>query len=58
MADGVADNFDKTMVVQARPAVTAAQPLNSGFSTVAGDSQGLGAFHAGDQSAFWCCLRP
>ena len=46
MADGVADNFDKTMVVQARPAVTAAQPLNSGFSTVAGDSQGLGAFHA------------
>lgn len=46
MADGVADNFDKTMVVQARPAPTAAQPLNSGFSTVAGDSQGLGAFHA------------
>jgi pSer/pThr/pTyr-binding forkhead associated (FHA) protein len=46
MADGVADNFDKTMVVQARPAVTAAQPLNSGFSTVAGDSQGHGAFHA------------
>ncbi|TAF83887.1 MAG: FHA domain-containing protein [Curvibacter sp.] len=46
MADGVVDNFDKTMVVKAKPAVTAAQPLNSGFSTVAGDSQGLGAFHA------------
>lgn len=46
MADGVVDNFDKTMVVKAKPAVTASQPLNSGFSTVAGDSQGLGAFHA------------
>ncbi len=46
MADGVVDNFDKTMVVKAKPAITAAQPLNSGFSTVAGDSQGLGAFHA------------
>jgi pSer/pThr/pTyr-binding forkhead associated (FHA) protein len=46
MADGVVDNFDKTMVVKAKPALTASQPLNSGFSTVAGDSQGLGAFHA------------
>nr|WP_315464471.1 FHA domain-containing protein [uncultured Rhodoferax sp.] len=46
MVDGVADNFDKTMVVQARVPVAGAQPLNSGFSTMAGDSQGLGAFHA------------
>lgn len=46
MADGVADNFDKTMVVQARPAVAVASSMNSGFPTVAGESQGLGAFHA------------
>ncbi len=48
VADGVADNFDKTMVVQARPsfAPQAAQPLNSGFAANLGDSQGLGAFHA------------
>lgn len=46
MADGAADNFDKTMVVKARPQMPPAQPMNSGFSTVSGDSQGLGAFHA------------
>jgi pSer/pThr/pTyr-binding forkhead associated (FHA) protein len=46
VADGVADNFDKTMVVKARPPAAPAQPMNSGFSTVSGDSQGLGAFHA------------
>lgn len=48
VADGVADNFDKTMVVQARPAFAPQPPqaLNSGFSQSPGDSQGLGAFHA------------
>lgn len=50
VADNVANEFDKTMVVKARPAA-APQPPNlgatpSGFPTVSGDSQGLGAFHA------------
>lgn len=44
VGDGVADNFDKTMVVKARPAVAppprAAAPVNTG------DSMGMGAFHA------------
>ena len=47
VADGVVENFDKTMVVQARPAFAAPpQALNSGFAASAGDSLGLGAFHA------------
>jgi len=50
VADNVANDFDKTMVVRARPAASAPlhnpTPPTSGFSTVTGDSQGLGAFHA------------
>jgi pSer/pThr/pTyr-binding forkhead associated (FHA) protein len=45
VADNVADNFDKTMVVQARPAAAAAGPT-SGFAIGTGDSVGMGAFHA------------
>ena len=45
VADNAADNFDKTMVVQARPAAAAA-PMPSGFPVGAGDSVGLGAFQA------------
>jgi pSer/pThr/pTyr-binding forkhead associated (FHA) protein len=47
--DGAGDDFDKTMVVQARvPAVAAvAAAAPSGFAPGGiGDSQGLGAFHA------------
>ncbi len=45
VADEAADNFDKTMVVQARPAASGvATP--SGFAVGAGDSVGMGAFHA------------
>jgi pSer/pThr/pTyr-binding forkhead associated (FHA) protein len=40
VGDGVADNFDKTMVVRARPAAATVHP------TAAGDSMGMGAFHA------------
>lgn len=43
VADNAAQDFDKTMVVQARP-VAAATP--SGFQVGAGDSVGMGAFHA------------
>ena len=47
VGDGVADNFDKTMVVKARPSVAAPQSAPpSGYPTAAGDSMGLGAFHA------------
>jgi pSer/pThr/pTyr-binding forkhead associated (FHA) protein len=45
VADNAADNFDKTMVVQARPAATASAPT-SGFAIGTGDSVGMGAFHA------------
>jgi pSer/pThr/pTyr-binding forkhead associated (FHA) protein len=51
VADGAANNFDKTMVVNTRnmPAPqapnTRSTPL-SGYSTITGDSTGLGAFHA------------
>jgi pSer/pThr/pTyr-binding forkhead associated (FHA) protein len=45
--DQVANDFDKTMVVQARPAAAGPALSNSSFpSNVAGDSVGLGAFHA------------
>jgi hypothetical protein len=45
VGDGAADNFDKTMVVKARPATTAPPPRPaSTFNT--GDSMGMGAFHA------------
>ncbi len=46
VGDGEADNFDKTMVVKARPAAApqpAPRPVPSGTP---GDSVGLGAFHA------------
>lgn len=49
VGDGVAENFDKTMVVKARPPATspAAQSGASTFNSAAsGDSTGLGAFHA------------
>jgi pSer/pThr/pTyr-binding forkhead associated (FHA) protein len=45
VADNVSDNFDKTMVVQARPAATAAA-TPSGFQVGVGDSAGIGALHA------------
>ena len=44
VADGVADNFDKTMVVKARPA--APPPPRAAAPTHSGDSMGMGAFHA------------
>ncbi|MFY8043255.1 MAG: FHA domain-containing protein [Rhodoferax sp.] len=44
VGDGVADNFDKTMVVRARPAAVAqSAPVAAPAS---GDSIGIGAFHA------------
>jgi len=43
VADEAADNFDKTMVVQARPAAVATP---SGFAVGTGDSVGMGSFHA------------
>lgn len=46
VADNAADNFDKTMVVQARPAVSASATTPSGFQVGSGDSIGMGAFHA------------
>lgn len=46
VGDGVADNFDKTMVVRARPSVTPQAAPASGYPTSAGDSTGIGAFHA------------
>jgi pSer/pThr/pTyr-binding forkhead associated (FHA) protein len=45
VADEAVDNFDKTMIVQARPAA-AAVATPSGFAVGAGDSVGMGAFHA------------
>ena len=47
VGDGVAaEDFDKTMVVRARPAVPAQAAPASGYPTSAGESTGLGAFHA------------
>ncbi len=47
VGDGAAENFDKTMVVRARPAAVAAQSAPaSGYPAAAGDSVGMGAFHA------------
>ncbi len=42
VGDGVVENFDKTMVVKARPA---SMPAPAAAAS-GGDSQGLGAFHA------------
>lgn len=44
VGDGVADNFDKTMVVKARPA--ASTPPRPASLMGSGDSMGMGAFHA------------
>ncbi|MDO8286788.1 MAG: FHA domain-containing protein [Rhodoferax sp.] len=44
VGDGVADNFDKTMVVKARPA--APTPPRAATPSSFGDSIGAGAFHA------------
>jgi pSer/pThr/pTyr-binding forkhead associated (FHA) protein len=49
VGDASADNFDKTMVVRARPQVQSApvtEAAPSGYSTQAADSTGLGAFQA------------
>ena len=43
VGDEAVDNFDKTMVVQARPPAVATP---SGFAVGAGDSVGMGTFHA------------
>lgn len=47
IGDELANDFDKTMVVKAH-ATQSPSPVAapSGFNTVAGDSHGLGAFHA------------
>lgn len=48
VGDNASNDFDKTMVVRAQPAppMQSAAALASGPPTVAGDSTGLGAFHA------------
>lgn len=48
VGDNASNDFDKTMVVRAQPApqMQNAAALASGPPTVAGDSTGLGAFHA------------
>ncbi len=44
VGDAEADNFDKTMVVKARPAAPA--PMRPTSASPGGDSMGMGAFHA------------
>jgi len=46
VGDGAAENFDKTMVVRARPAVVPQSAPQSGYPAASGDSIGMGAFHA------------
>jgi len=49
VGDNAAEDFDKTMVVKARPAAVAPSaqaPAPSGYPANAGDSVGQGAFHA------------
>ncbi|MES2942586.1 MAG: FHA domain-containing protein [Pseudomonadota bacterium] len=48
VGDGEADNFDKTMVVKARPATSAplAAPRSASAPLSGGDSIGMGAFNA------------
>jgi pSer/pThr/pTyr-binding forkhead associated (FHA) protein len=49
VGEGEADNFDKTMVVKARPAaggVSAPPPRSASAPLSGGDSSGIGAFHA------------
>ena len=44
VGDAEADNFDKTMVVKARP--VAPPPMRPTSTSMGGDSMGMGAFHA------------
>jgi pSer/pThr/pTyr-binding forkhead associated (FHA) protein len=44
VGDGAVDNFDKTMVVKARPAAT--PPARAAAPVTVGDSIGMGAFNA------------
>jgi pSer/pThr/pTyr-binding forkhead associated (FHA) protein len=46
VADGAADNFDKTMVVRAMPPPVAPAPARPTGSFGSGESLGLGGFHA------------
>jgi pSer/pThr/pTyr-binding forkhead associated (FHA) protein len=47
VGDQAVDNFDKTMVVKARPAASAPPAaMPSAFGTPSGDSIGMAAFHA------------
>jgi pSer/pThr/pTyr-binding forkhead associated (FHA) protein len=46
VGDGVAENFDKTMIVKARPAAEAAAGASTFNQAAGGDSVGMGAFHA------------
>lgn len=46
VGDGAVDNFDRTMIVKARPLSPPAQATSSSFQTATGDSIGLGAFSA------------
>lgn len=47
VGDGEADNFDRTMIVKARPLSAAlSAPLRTASSPTGGDSMGMGAFHA------------
>lgn len=46
VGDGTADNFDRTMIVKARPLTQPAPAASSAFQTATGDSIGLGAFSA------------
>jgi pSer/pThr/pTyr-binding forkhead associated (FHA) protein len=46
VGDSAADNFDRTMIVKARPLAPPAQAASSAFQTATGDSIGLGAFSA------------
>lgn len=47
VGDGESDNFDKTMVVRARPLGGAPSlPLRAAAPSTGGDSMGMGAFHA------------
>lgn len=46
VGDGTADNFDRTMIVKARPLTQPTPAASSAFQTATGDSIGLGAFSA------------
>ena len=47
VGDGEADNFDRTMIVKARPLSAApSAPQRTASFSLGGDSMGIGAFHA------------